>query len=63
VVAGRGPPALALLKIQLGRSERTGAPGDLSTLGFWEAPESEPAHLMQEAESPKAEQAAEVGGY
>lgn len=54
---------LAAVKTQLGRLERTGAPGGLRSPGFGEAPASEPAHLSREAKSLKAEQAMEVGGW
>ena len=52
--ADLGLRAFALRKIELRRSERTGAPGGLHSQGFREAAASEPAHLEGEVKSPKA---------
>lgn len=52
--AGLGLRAFALRKIELRRSERTGAPGGLHSQGFREAAAAEPAHLQGEVKCPKA---------
>lgn len=61
--AGRGLREFSSLQTQLRRSERMGAHGGLRVPGFWEVPASEPAHLVREAESPRAERGPGGGGY
>ena len=52
-LAGGGQRTLPLPQTQLGRSERTGAPGGLRVPGFWEVPASEQEHVRQGGQIPQ----------